>query len=98
MSDNKSNENNHEDSVIHYSSHDHDKKKQINLTNGIKSSTEQELNEQAAIAAAAAISGDSNKQTMSNPPDAASRRKMTSCFHFVCTNFILVRNFSSADG
>ena len=49
----------------------HDKEQKTKSTNG---NTEQKLNEQAAMAATAAISGDSDKQTTSNDADTISRR------------------------
>ncbi|UJR27324.1 hypothetical protein I4U23_008617 [Adineta vaga] len=48
----------------------HDKEQKTKSTNG---NTEQELNEQAALAATTAISGDSDKQTTSNVSDTISR-------------------------
>ncbi|CAF1399177.1 unnamed protein product, partial [Adineta ricciae] len=48
----------------------HDKEQQTKSTNG---KIEQKLNEQAAMAATAAISGDSDKQTTSNDVDTISR-------------------------
>ncbi|CAF2422697.1 unnamed protein product [Rotaria sp. Silwood2] len=69
--ENKSDESDEENPIIQ-PGNGHENEQQTNLTNG-KNNTEQELNEQAAMAAAAAILGDSNKQTTSNESDATSR-------------------------
>jgi hypothetical protein len=58
-----------------------------NPTNGHEDNqTEQTLNEQVAMAAAAAISGDTNKQIDSNEFDPINRRmkirKLSSIFYF----------------
>jgi len=93
--DNKSDESDEENPIIQ-PGNGRDKEEQINLTNG-KNNTEQELNEQAAMAAAAAISGDSNKPiTTTNESDATSRRKLKSfLFH---NNKLYFRYSSSTNG
>jgi len=78
--DNKSDQSDEENPAIQ-SGNGHEKEEETNLTNG-KNNTEQELNEQAAMAATAAISGDSNKPTTTDESDATSRRKFEICFFY----------------
>ena len=64
--------NGHQTSPREKSDESDDENPVVQQTNG---NTEQELNEQAAMTAAAAISGDTNKQPTSAESDTASRRK-----------------------
>ncbi|CAM4749860.1 unnamed protein product [Rotaria magnacalcarata] len=68
--DNKSDESDDENAIIE-PGNGQDKKSQTNGNHN--GDTEQELDEQAALAATAAISGDANKQATSNEPNATSR-------------------------
>ncbi len=85
--DNKSDESDEENPVIQPGNGHEKEEEKNNLTNG-KNNTEQDLNEQVAMAAAAAISGDSDKPTITtNEDDPISRRKFQ-MIYLLIINFI----------